>query len=91
MSLLERCPLRKSTLPRLPCDCTSCSWYVNKLDKNNCFWCLADDFDMTGEMTVEEIAQIENISVEEVEKIIAGALSKLRNTWGRILQVARDD
>ena len=77
-SFMWRCPKRLETLPNITCDSKICEWRIKSPGNRNCFWVLADHLqDMP--MTVEEIAQVEGISVEEVEKVTQEALQKLRS------------
>ena len=80
MIFIQKCALRKTCLPAIPCECTDCEWYVNDDSYNNCFWLLAYFlYENPGyRFTDKEISQLEGISVEEVEEIIEGALCKLR-------------
>jgi hypothetical protein len=70
--------MRRDSKPVIKCDCQNCDWYVHDSNHKNCFWVLSEDL-QDNPMSVEEIAQIEGISVEEVEKITNEALMKLRN------------
>jgi len=77
---VQKCVLRRMTLPLLPCDCDLCDWYIHNSGYNRCFWVLAQHLDLTGgvKLTFEEIAEYEGISIEDVQKTYDAALLKLR-------------
>lgn len=67
-------------VPLVPCDEKGCQWYIYDGGYNNCFWILSNALlEYPREMEIEEIADIENTTVEEIEKIIEESLTKLRN------------
>lgn len=83
--IASRCPLRRVSLPVLPCDCTQCSWYVNDISYKNCFSVLSDylheyyaTYGSPYSFEIEDIAKLEGITEDEVSKIIDGSLGKLR-------------
>ncbi len=75
-----RCILRRTSLPILPCDCRECDWFIHDPVLNNCFWVLADVISDTPgqQMSIEDIAEMEGLSVEEVATIFASAQKKYR-------------
>ena len=73
-----KCVKRFSELPKLACDCSECDWYVRDHANKNCFWVLCESL-QDNPLSDEEIARLEGISVEEVEKVTASAFQKLRN------------
>lgn len=77
--LKDRCPLRKTELPAVPCDAKKCDWYIHGTEYSNCFWVLANALtEFNVSLSIEEIATLENISEEEVQNIIETALLKCR-------------
>lgn len=79
MRFIDYCVLKRATFPLVPCDEKACSWYINESGCNNCFWVLSHVMAIEPtEFDVEEIAQMEGITVEEVNEIIEGAFTKLR-------------
>lgn len=93
MEFITRCALRREELPMIACDCSKCDWYIRDPQSENCFWVLAkhmDDFPGNG-LSVEEIATLEGLSVEEVEKLLESALKKTRETCaGNLLRTIED-
>lgn len=88
MSLLERCPRRRSAVPRyFPCSCKKCTWYIDKKENANCFWSLAKTIEKEGGLSIVDIARLENVSVDTIDMLIQLALDKLRNTHGRNLKL----
>lgn len=85
--LRDRCPLRKTDLPCIPCDAKKCDWYVHGTEYQNCFWVLANSLcDFGVELSLEEIATLENITVEEVEQVIESALIKCRKEMRHLMK-----
>lgn len=73
-----KCPLRRDSLPILPCDCKDCDWYIYSAGNNNCFWVLCEHMVLGEERSFEEIASMLNIRVEEVINIYEQALGSIR-------------
>lgn len=78
--LLQKCALRRMSLPLLPCDCDLCDWYIRHSGYNCCFWVLAYCLEEQPgvRFTLEQISEIEGISVEDATKLYESALFKLR-------------
>jgi len=78
--IAHRCVLRRISLPVLPCDCKVCDWFIHDDFLHNCFWVLADLIaDTPGQQfSIEDIGEMENISVEEVEEAMKNAFRKFR-------------
>ena len=76
----ELCILRKTLLPLLPCDESRCDWYIRDSACNNCFWILSELFaeGYLDELSFEEIAQMEGITVDEAMEIFNTAIEKCR-------------
>ena len=87
--LVQKCVLRRMTLPLLPCDCDLCDWFIHNSGYNRCFWVLAEQLDSSGsfKLTFEEIAEYEGISVMEVIKIYESAMLKLRQGSGEFTKI----
>jgi len=77
---VEKCVLRRETLPILPCDCVVCEWYVHDSSYNNCFWALAHVFEAQPgpKLSFEEIASLEGVTINEVMTAYESAINKLR-------------
>lgn len=86
--LVQKCVLRRETLPILPCDCSECEWYVDDPSYNNCFWALAHLLDSQPgiRFSFEEIAKMEGITLEEVMKAYESAINKLRKDSRKIMK-----
>jgi hypothetical protein len=80
ISFVQKCVLRRSTLPILPCDCNLCDWYIWSSGYNRCFWVLIQYLEVNPglKFSFEEIAHLEGIPIEEVTRIYESAISKLR-------------
>lgn len=80
MEFILRCALRREQLPVIACDCINCDWYIRDPQNKNCFWVLAAYiYDFPGNtLSIEEIAELEGISVEEVERLLENAIKKTR-------------
>ena len=91
--LIQKCALRRTTLPILPCDCNLCDWYIYNSTYNQCFWVLARFFEVgrTHKFSFEEIAELEGISLDEVLKIYENAINKLRLTSDKMSQNDNSD
>lgn len=77
--IVYRCVLRRSTLPALPCDCRKCDWFIHDTELKNCFWVLAHMIsESKQQMSFEDIAEIEGISVEEAKEAYTSAIKKWR-------------
>lgn len=77
---LQKCVLRRETLPILPCDCADCEWYIYDSSFNNCFWALAHVFNTEPgtKFSFEEIALLEGVTLNEVIIAYETAINKLR-------------
>ena len=77
---IAKCPLRKEHLPAMPCDCIDCDWYIRDSTYNNCFWILAYYLDIQPGLSLsfDEIARLEQLSLDEVIYIFNTALTKLQ-------------
>jgi len=86
--LVQKCVLRRETLPILPCDCSECEWYIDSSAYNNCFWALAHllDADPGIQFSFQEIASMEQIPLEEVTKVFESAIDKLRKDSRKIMK-----
>lgn len=73
-----KCPLRRDSLPILPCDCKECDWYVYSAGNNNCFWVLCEHLVLGEEKSFEEIASMLNMEVDEVTTTYEQALGTIR-------------
>ena len=83
----DSCLLRKTTLPLLPCDENKCEWFINEDNYNNCFWILAEIFEEVPKgLSLEEIAKLEGISIEEVKLLLEQAVLKYRANIRRYLK-----
>ena len=81
------CLLRRFSLPLVPCDECNCDWFIREECYNNCFWLLANIFEeMPRGLSVEEIAQLEDISTDEVEVCLDGAIRKYRASIGKLIK-----
>ena len=78
--LVQKCVLRRETLPILPCDCLACEWYVYDSSYNNCFWALAHALETTPgvKLSFEEIATLEGVTLNEIIIAYENAINKLR-------------
>ncbi len=90
--LVQKCAIRRETLPILPCDVCDCEWYVKTTMYNNCFWVLATYLDVQSgfKFSFDEIAQLEGLTVEEVQQIYERGIDKLRQAPDRIVKLAND-
>jgi hypothetical protein len=82
VSIKISCLLKKLVLPCFPCSCRECDWFVHENEFNNCFWVimhLLSKYHYT--FSFEEIAKLEDISIEEVEEIYNTACIKLKNEF----------
>jgi hypothetical protein len=86
---IQKCVLRRESIPILPCDCNECEWYISDSNYNHCFWVLAHYLDIQPgtKLSFEEIALLEGISQEEATKIFETALGKLRKESLRLTKV----
>ena len=77
---LQKCVLRRETLPILPCDCLVCEWYIYDSSYNNCFWVLAHVFETDPgiRFSLEEIALLEGVTLTEIITAYENAMNKLR-------------
>lgn len=77
---IDKCVLRRKTIPILPCDATQCEWWINDQTFNNCFWALAHYLeDCPGtKFTFERIAEVEGIPLDDIIQAYESALHKLR-------------
>ena len=48
MSLLDDCIIGRDSLPGLPCNYTTCPWFINGEDYSNCFWVIAQIMEESG-------------------------------------------
>ena len=97
--LIQRyCIERRETLPLMPCSCKVCPWYIHSTDYKNCFWYVAD-FIYTArgnnQFSIEEIAVMENTSVQEMKDMLELAVKNIRmrcrkdlmEIWGTMVEV----
>jgi len=86
---VQRCVLRRETLPILPCDSTVCEWYIHDSSYNNCFWALAYVFETQPgtKFSFEEIAILEGVTLNEVIVAYESAINKLRKESRNIRKV----
>jgi len=77
---VQKCVLRRETLPILPCDCLACEWYIYDSAYNNCFWALAHVLDSRPgtKLSFEEIALLEGVTLHEIAIAYECAMNKLR-------------
>lgn len=85
---VQKCVLRRETLPILPCDCSACEWYIHAATYNNCFWVLAYIFENQPgtKLTFEEIASLEGVTLNEVITAYENGISKLRKESRKIMK-----
>lgn len=85
---VQKCALRRETLPILPCDCTVCEWYIRDSSYNNCFWALAHAFEIQPgtKFSFEEIALLEGVTLNEVINAYESAINKLRKESRTIMK-----
>jgi hypothetical protein len=83
---IQKCALRRKSLPILPCDCNDCEWYIVDQSYNNCFWVLAHYLETCPgtKLSFEEIADLEGVSHEEIMKAYERAITKLRKESSKI-------
>ena len=83
----DRCLLRKISLPLIPCDEPRCDWYIRDADCNNCFWVLSEVFiKFPQELSIEDIAKLEGITVNEAQELLEGAIIKFRTNIRQFLK-----
>ena len=85
---LQRCALRRTTIPILPCDCDLCDWYVHSSTYNRCFWVLACFLDTSSgsRFSFEEISEMEGLAQEDVLKIYESAINKIRRESSQLTE-----
>ena len=85
---VQKCALRRETLPILPCDCLACEWYIHDSTYNNCFWALAHIFETHPgtKLSFQEIASLEGVSINEIIIAYENAISKLRKESRNIMK-----
>jgi len=89
MYFIERCILRRSHVPIIPCDQKKCDWYVREGCYNNCFWVLANCLkENPVEMGFEEIADLEGMSVGDIKDVYASAVINYRK---KVMQNQEED
>lgn len=77
--LQDACLVRRTTFPSIPCEEKECDWFLKETEFNNCFWVLsAAMVECPKSFSVEEIAKLEGLSVEEAQNLIDEAVSKYR-------------
>ena len=80
MALRQDCIIGRDSLPNLPCNYDSCPWFINGEEYSNCFWVVAQLMWDTGKsFSIKEIAEFEGVSESEAEKILAGAITRIRS------------
>ena len=83
----NKCLLRRTYLPLIPCDQKKCEWYIYEEHCNNCFWVISEILEeIPHGFSAKEIAKFEGITEEEVEEITQTALKKLRLNIGTFLK-----
>lgn len=85
---MQKCVLRRQTLPILPCDCKLCEWYILDSAYNNCFWVLATAFELQpgSKLTFEKIAELEGLTLEEVLQFYESAMGKIRKSFRKSMK-----
>ena len=83
----NKCLLRRSFLPLIPCDQKRCEWFINEDACNNCFWVLSEILEeFPHGLSIKEIARLEGITEKETEELIEGAIKKARLNIGTFLK-----
>ena len=85
---IQKCVLRRESLPILPCNCINCEWYIHDSSYNNCFWVLAHLlYTQPGtKLLFEEIARLEGVTLEDIMATYETAISKLRRESRNIMK-----
>ena len=88
LMFVQKCVLRRETLPVLPCDCLDCEWYIHDSSYNNCFWTLAHVFETQpgNKLSFEEIASLEGVTLPEIIIAYESAINKLRKESRNIMK-----